>query len=40
MDINDLHSFLRKATIRICELPDEEIKKLDEEIGKELKDNL
>jgi|LauGreDrversion4_2_1035121.scaffolds.fasta_scaffold00835_20 hypothetical protein len=40
MDINELHSFLRKATIRICELPDEEIKKLDEEIGKELNDDV
>jgi hypothetical protein len=29
----DLHSFLRKKTIEICELPDEEINELDKEVA-------
>ena len=33
MDASELHSFLRKKTIEICELPDDEIQELDKEIA-------
>ena len=33
VDYKDLHSFLRKKTIEICELPDEEIVELDKEVA-------
>jgi hypothetical protein len=33
MNIDDLHSFLRKKTIQICELPEEDIVKLDAELA-------
>lgn len=35
MNQNDLHKFLRHAVIEICDLPDEDIIKLDEEVAKE-----
>ena len=33
MNQNDLHSFLRKKTIKICELPEEDIVELDKEVA-------
>jgi len=33
MNQNDLHSFLRKKTIEICELPEEDIVELDKEVA-------
>jgi hypothetical protein len=38
MNIDDLHSFLRKKTIQICELPEEDVIELDNEIS-EAKEN-
>lgn len=35
VDLDNLHAFLRRATIRIVDLPDDEINKLDEEIAEE-----
>ena len=33
MNQNDLHIFLRKKTIEICELPEEDIVELDKEVA-------
>ena len=40
MDINDLHYILRQKTIINCELPEEDIVKLDEEIKQERDKNV
>jgi hypothetical protein len=33
MDERELHHFLRKATIRICNLPEEDVAELDAEVS-------
>ena len=33
MNLDDLHGFLRKKTIEICELPEEDIVELDKEVA-------
>lgn len=40
MDLSDLHAILRKKTIQICELPEEDVIELDKEIEQEREKNV